>query len=206
MSRPSKLMFVLLGALLLAMPGCGSKEEPSVSEPPPQEAPPSEATPAVRRATSTTSVLHSGENTLNKIAAVVNGEMVSLFELRGRTMAELSRRRIPLDDPRVLTIQNDLLDAMINEILVRQEAKRFKVTVSDAEVEAESEKVRSRSGLSPEQFEAQLKREGLTLALYKERLGNNMLRQRMAGFMVTRKVFITPDEVTAYYEKNKDNH
>ena len=146
---------------------------------------------------------HAAELTVNKIAAVVNGEMITLHELRGHLGAELARQGIQPNDPRVPAMQAQLLDSMINDILIRQEAKRYKITVSDAETEAELKKIIARSGMPPDKFEAQMKKQGATREMLKERLGNNILRQRMSTFMVVRKVIVTNEEVEEYYSKHK---
>jgi Parvulin-like peptidyl-prolyl isomerase len=140
---------------------------------------------------------------VNKIAAVVNGEMITMHELRMHTAAELGRRRIPLKDPKVPEVEHEVLESMIIDILMRQEAKRFKVTVTDAELEEDINRTVQQSGMSRQDFEARLKSQGITMDMYKERMSNNALRQRMANFMVARKVFVTPEEVEAYYETHK---
>lgn len=145
----------------------------------------------------------AAELTVNKIAAVVNGDMITMLELKRHTMGELSRRRIPPNDPKVPTIEREVLDSLINDILIRQEAKRYKVSVSDAEVEAEMQRNLSRSGIPPEKLDEEFKRQGTTRELYKERINNMMLRQRMTTFMISRKVFVTPEEVENYYYQNK---
>jgi peptidyl-prolyl cis-trans isomerase SurA len=143
------------------------------------------------------------ERTVSKIAAVVNGEIITLLELQRNTLAEMARRRMPPDDSRRDAVQLEILDSMINDILIRQEAKRYKVVISDAEVEAELERNIARSGIAPEKFDEELRSQGYTRTQYKERLANTMLRQRMTTFMISRKVFVTPAEVEAYYNKNK---
>lgn len=145
----------------------------------------------------------AAEMTVNKVVAVVNGEMISMHELRGHLGAELARQGIPPNDPRVSQLQSQMLDSMINDILIRQEAKRYKVTVSDAEAEAELKKLIARSGMTPEKFEAQMQKQGATRALLKERLVNNILRQRMSTFMVVRKIIVTPEEVEEYYNSHR---
>lgn len=145
----------------------------------------------------------AAEMTVNRIAAVVNGEMITLHTLRGRVAAEIARQRIPPNDPRAANIQSQVLDSMINDILIRQEAKRFKVTVSDADVEGELKNLIARSGLTPAKFEAQLKAQKTSRELIKERLHDNLLRQRMSNFMIVRKIIVTREEVEAYYAQHK---
>ncbi len=145
----------------------------------------------------------AAELTVNKIAAVVNGDMITMHELRRHTMVEMARRNLPPTDPRIESIQKDVLDNLVNDILIRQEAKRFKVSVSDSEVEGELQNTIARSGMPPEKFYEALKKDGMSKELLKERLGNTLLRQRMANYMVVRKVFVTPEEIADYYAKHK---
>ena len=146
----------------------------------------------------------AAEMTVNKIAAVVNGEMISLHELRGHMAVEMARQRISPDDPRVPALQTQVLDSMINDILLRQEAKRFQLSVSSAEVEAELKRIIAGSGIPPDKFDAELKKQGTTRELLKERITNNMLRQRISNFMIVRKIIVTREEVAEYYEKHKE--
>lgn len=144
------------------------------------------------------------ELTVNKIAAVVNGEMITLHELRMHTAAELARHRIKPDDPKAAEVTQEVLDTLINDILMRQEAKRYNLSVSDAELEEEIQRNIKGSGVSPQDFEAGLKRQSISMDMYKERLRNNLLRRRITNFMVSRKVFITPEEVSDYYHKHPE--
>lgn len=145
----------------------------------------------------------SAEATLNKIAAVVNGEMITLHTLRNHTNAELARQKISADDPRVPQLMRQILDAMISDILLRQEAKRWKVTVSDSEVDAEIKNILKNNRLTQTAFEAQLAQQGTNLDLLKERIRDSFLRKKMISLMISRKVVITKDEIAAYYEENK---
>ncbi len=145
----------------------------------------------------------AAEYVVNKIVAVVNGEMITLHDLRGPTSAELSRRGLSQNDPQAEQIMRQVLDSMINNILLRQEAERLKVTVSDQEVEAEVRKFVQRSGLSQSAFEDQLKKQGSGMDELRRRIKDTFLRQRMMHFMVARKVVVTPEEVADYYKGHK---
>lgn len=141
--------------------------------------------------------------TVTKIAAVVNGEIITLHDLRIRTAGELGRRGIPQTDPRAEEVMKAILESMINDILLRHEAERYKITVADKEVDEEISKIMQRARMSPKDFEAQIKRQGGTMTMLRDNIKNNMLRQRMINYMVARKVVVTPEEVREYYNKNR---
>jgi peptidyl-prolyl cis-trans isomerase SurA len=146
----------------------------------------------------------AAELTVNKIVAVVNGEMITLHELRMHTASEIARRKMAPKDPKIEELQRETLDSLINDILIRQEARRFKVSISDAEFKEEMDRSIARTGRTPGQFEAELKTQGITMEMYRERMRNNMLSMRMANFMVDRKVFVTPEEIADYYNNNRN--
>ncbi len=146
----------------------------------------------------------AAEQTVNKIVAVVNGEMVTLHDLRGPTAAELARRGLPMNSPQADEIMRQVLDVLINNILLRQEAERLKVEIANQDVDAEVRKFVQRSGLSQAAFEEQLKRQGSDMDGLRKRIRDTFLRQRMMHFMVARKVVVASDEIEMYYNAHKD--
>lgn len=146
----------------------------------------------------------ASEITVNKIAATVNGEMITLHELQRQTGAELARQNMAPSDPRAPVIMQSVLEAMINDILIRQEAGRWKITVSDNEVNTEIRNILQRNRISMQAYEQQLSRQGATLAQVKTRIHDTLLRQRMMSLMIARKVVVTKEEISTYYEAHRE--
>ena len=142
---------------------------------------------------------------VNKIVAVVNGEMITLHDLKNNTSVELARQNIPASDPRAEAVQRSVLDTLITNILLRHEAERYKLTISDAELEAEIKKFVEGSKLSPKKFEAQLIKQGTTMPLFREKVRNSMIQQRVMTVMVARKVLVTDSDIKAYYDAHKQD-
>lgn len=144
---------------------------------------------------------------VNKIAAVINGEIVTLHELRRNAAPELARLGIDPSLPgsahKVDEAVEKILQLMIDDILLRQEAARLKITVNDSEVENELRKIIQRSQVTPQEFEARITAQGSTMAMLKERLRNNILSQRIVSIMIARKVVVTKEEIARYYAEHK---
>ena len=140
---------------------------------------------------------------LDRIVAVVNGEIITLQELD----EQLTRSLAGPDGASPASVTADergrFLDVMINDILLRQEAERLKVEVSDAEVENEVRQFKVRRRLSDDQFTASLKLQGMTLDQFKARTRQDIMKHRMIGFMVRRKVVVTQEEVAAYFDQHR---
>ena len=150
----------------------------------------------------------SARDVVDRIVAVVNGDVITLFELnqryrlfveqfQGQDLGEAETRML-------LDAKRQLLDRMIDEVLLRQEAQRLEISMTDLEVQTQARQLRERAGLSELQFQEQLTLQGLTQEQYERRLRDEMLRHRLLGFMVRRKVVVTSDEVRAFYEANKE--
>ncbi len=144
---------------------------------------------------------------VNKIAAVVNGEIITLHEVRRQAGPELARMGINPNDRRASQQVDDIvqriLDLMISDILLRQEATKLKITASDSEVENELRKLIQRNQTTPQEFEARLVSQGSSMAILKERLRNNILSQRIVGLMIARKVVVTKDEISKYFSEHQ---
>lgn len=67
---------------------------------------------------------------LNKVAAVVNGQVITMFDLQKNALPDLMRSRLnpdkPADAKQVDAVFRKVLDMMIMDILIAQEAKRLK--------------------------------------------------------------------------------
>jgi len=157
------------------------------------------------------SMLHaadSGGFIVNKVAAVVNGEMITLFDVQRVVIQEINRRGITGDDQQSAMARervfSEVLDSMIMEILLEQEAERYKVTVSDSEVDNEISKIIAHNQISQKDLEAQLALQGSSLTQLKSDIRKDIIRKRMVTLMVARKVQVSKEEVADYYEKNRD--
>lgn len=147
--------------------------------------------------------------TINKIAAVVNGKMITVYDLQKVIAPELARNNIdprnPANQTTIDSMIRSALDSEVLGILIEEEALRQNLTVSPAEVEMEISAIMANSRMSKQDFERQLEKEGLTADDLRERINKSILRQKLMGMMIGRKVVVTNEEIKEYYEKNKNN-
>lgn len=135
----------------------------------------------------------------NKIVAVVNGTMITMFDLEEAARPEyVSQKQADR-----ATVRRGVLDDMILDMLLAQEAARLSISVSDAEVEQELLGMMKARNLSKEMFEKQLAQEGLTVSSLRTRVKAGMLKQRLLSRQVGRMVVVSPEEINAYYEAHR---
>jgi peptidyl-prolyl cis-trans isomerase SurA len=143
---------------------------------------------------------------VDKVVAVVNGKLITMFDVNAR-LADLLQRTQGVsmrpDDPQAAELRRQVLESMINDILIEQEAARLKVSISETELDSQIDEIKKKNNLTQQQFVAELGKEGMTLKDFRERMRLDSVKKRLLGFMVHRKVLVTDDEIRDYYEKNK---
>lgn len=141
------------------------------------------------------------------VVATVNRQAITARELDKRvSFFELAYGH-RLKGSEYRTARGQVLDMMIDEEIIIQEARRRRLLPTSKQVDAELKRVedyiRNRVfGGSQRRYEDGLKKAGLTrddIRRYVERqlMGDMLYRQ------VTAKVTVTPQEVRAYYDKNR---
>lgn len=148
--------------------------------------------------------------TVDRIVAVVNGEIITLFELNQRIRPVLERFRGrelgPEEKAAILRLKEQALQQMVDDILIQQEAERYQLDVSDASVENEVRGFRLKNNLTEEEFAEQLKLEGSSREEFADRVRRDILKHKLLGFMVRRKVVVTKEEIQAQYEANLQDY
>lgn len=145
---------------------------------------------------------------VDRVVAVVNGKLITLFDVNAQ-VGELIRRTQGVtfkpDDPRYAQLQQQVLDSMINDILIEQEAARLKINVSITELDTQINEIKKKNHLTQHQFEMELAKEGMTLKQFRDKLRKDTIKKRLVGYMVHRKVHVSAQEIRDFYEKNKGN-
>ena len=143
---------------------------------------------------------------VDRVVAVVNGKLITLFDVNTRVVELVQRTQgvtLKPDDPRGDELRRQVLDSMITDLLIEQEAAKLKVNVSETEIDSQIDELKKKNSLTQQQLVAELAKEGLTLKQFHDKLRDDSVKKRLLGFMVHRKVLVTDDEIRDYYEKNK---
>lgn len=153
-------------------------------------------------------VVTSAAEIVDRIVGMANGEVVTLFELNQRMRPVMQRYQAgdptPEAEAELEKIRRDILGKMLDNILIRQEAERMGVSVSQVEVDAQIRRIKQERGLAEEEFEDQLRLQGLTREELAEQIRADLLRKRLLSSMVTNKVVVTEEEISDYYQEHQD--
>ena len=152
-----------------------------------------------------------GNHVVDRIVAVVNDDIISLFELNQALQPYAERiatMAYPTEQERqmLFKVREDLLGQLVDQKLTDQEIKRANITVTPKEIDNAIERVKEASFLTDEELRRSLAEEGLTLEAYRERLEKQILRSKLVNREVKSKIVITREDVKAYYEKHIDKY
>jgi len=143
-------------------------------------------------------VSYSQAEIVERVVARVNDEIITLTELektyRELKSAFLGEERLPS--------KRELLERMIENRLLLQEAKRQEIKVSEGEVQENIERVKS-TFLSEKAFKMALEREGIKIEDLKKRYEEELVIKKLIDREVKPEVEVTKKEIRDYYEKNK---
>ncbi|MCX7927484.1 MAG: SurA N-terminal domain-containing protein [Candidatus Omnitrophica bacterium] len=141
----------------------------------------------------------------DKIIAIVNQEVITQRDLDQflNFMKVQLVRQYPLDEveQRIVQIRQDILERLIEDRLILQEAKKEKINVDETRVRAKKEEFKKRFS-SQDDFEKTLVSQGMVVADLEEQIRNQLLMIGIIDKKVRSKIKISPSEITEYY----DNH
>lgn len=135
------------------------------------------------------------------VAARVNGVAITLAQV-DRTVNEKVPRMAghgTLSEPRRKALRAEVLEDLIYEELMVQEAKRQKLSIDASKVDEETAKVRKRFA-DDAQYTRALSRSGLSESDVRVGVERFLLVQRLTDLAVTDKVTITDAAMKTYYD------
>jgi parvulin-like peptidyl-prolyl isomerase len=147
---------------------------------------------------------------VDKIVAVVNNEIVTLSELN--TQAEPFQERIDKsytgkDKNRLLEeTRKTILNRMVDQILIKQEAKRLGIVIKDDEINSMVTEMLKKRSMTMDEFKNLLARDGLSLESYKEEAREHLMRSRLANREIRSKVMVTEQEIGEYYKVHREEY
>ena len=148
---------------------------------------------------------------VDRIVAIVNDEVISLYELNKATQPYIEQVRnsqYPQDVERQLTfeVRSKILNELINEKLADQELKRQKISVSEKEVDSAIERIKESRAISDEELRKALAAQGMTYEEYRQQTKQQILRARLVNREVRSKIVITDQDIKAYYDQHAEEY
>jgi peptidyl-prolyl cis-trans isomerase SurA len=141
----------------------------------------------------------------DRVAAVVNGQPITLSEVRERVQPELNRTTPgPAGEAQRKGFLHEAMEQIIDERLVESEAQNLGIEVSEDDIQRGVEQLGRQNGMDLEQFKAALAQQNISLETVRESLRRQQLILRLLQYKVKPRR-VTDDEVQAAYAAMNKN-
>lgn len=142
----------------------------------------------------------------DKVIAVVNSEVITQKDLndflnfiRMQYSRELNGKAL---EEKVGSMKQDLLQRLIEDRIMLQQAKNDKISIEPVRVKAKINEIKKRYALESE-FEQDLAKQGLVQADLENKIREQMLMFNIVEQKVRSKIAVRPEEITDFYNQNK---
>jgi parvulin-like peptidyl-prolyl isomerase len=151
----------------------------------------------------------SGE-VVDRIVAIVNDDIITLSELNTTFEPYMKRIEAQLkgaDKEKVVAEgKTAILNRMIDNKLIEQEAKKSGIVIKDDEImSAVRDMLKNKNLQMPDLLQA-LAKDGVTFDGYKHDLKDQMQRQQLVRREIRSKLVVTDDEIGDYYRQHRDEY
>jgi peptidyl-prolyl cis-trans isomerase SurA len=139
----------------------------------------------------------SPAETINRIAAVVNDEVITTFQL------EQALKENPAAGAEG---KRQVLEKMIENTLLQQRIREIDLRVTDEELEAAIVDVQRQNNLTRGQLEDALRQQGMSLAEYRENLRGQILQFKLLAREVESQIEVSNQEIRDYFQEHVDDY
>lgn len=132
------------------------------------------------------------------LLATVNGEPIYAADVEDAL--QLLPEQFHTDESR-----SEILEQTIDLVLLKQEATRRGIVITDAQVENAISELVNASGRSPQELRLLLADRNLTLDDYRRFIKDSLVAQELVEQAITNRVTVTEQEIVAYYNEHRSD-
>ena len=141
--------------------------------------------------------------TVQRIAAVVNDEVVSSYDVQQRIAMVVASTNIRDSQEARTRLQRQMLDTLIDERLQIQEAERLNIKVEDQEVEQALDRLAQQNNMSRELFERQVTAAGIDLDTLRRQMRAELAWGKVVARRLRPTVTIGDEEIAEELERRE---
>lgn len=148
---------------------------------------------------------------VDRIVAIVNEDIIRLSDLNrhlGPIEEQIRSRGLSPDAEAdmIYEARKSLIDELIDEKLADQVIREAGIRVSENEIDATIEQIKSANRLTNEAFRRALDARGIRMENYREDLRQQILREKLINEQVKSKIVITDDDIRDYYDNHPEKY
>lgn len=147
---------------------------------------------------------------VDRIVAVVNDEIITLSELNNNFESYRKRIEESYKDQDLVKIMAEarlaLLNKLIDQSLIEQEAKKSGIVIKDDEVIDTIKDFLSRRKLRMDDLLKTLAKDGSSFEEYKKEIRDQLVRMRLVRREIKARIAVSDEEIGNYYLKHREDY
>lgn len=144
--------------------------------------------------------------TVNRVAATVNGDVITLRELERVGGSALERANLMSPGPERDRARSEALraafDLLLADRLFAQQVKKLDLQITDAQVDAQVEAIRDQNNFSEPELDQALEAQGMSRQAFRERIRGQLQNFAVLQYKVGARVKVSDQELENYYRSH----
>jgi peptidyl-prolyl cis-trans isomerase SurA len=145
---------------------------------------------------------------VDRVAATVEGEVVTLSEIQERAGAEYERAALltegkERDEARRAALRR-AFDQIVAEKLLAKQAQELQLEVTDQQVDAALQDIKTRNRFGDEELDRALEEQGLDRPRFRAQIRRELESYQVLQHRMRGRVKVTDDDLRNYYQRHPD--
>lgn len=143
----------------------------------------------------------AGAEVVDKIAAVVNSDIITEYELGNKLAAKERGKMISKPDA---NLRQDILEKMIDETLLNQLLSISKIEVSDDDMARAIANVLHQNRMTIDELKGEIAAKGMNYDEYKKQIEKEIKKIKFMNQVIGPQVKVTDQDLRDYYQRNQE--
>ncbi|UCG07300.1 MAG: SurA N-terminal domain-containing protein [Desulfobacterales bacterium] len=148
---------------------------------------------------------------VDRIVAVVNNELITLYDLNQKFEPYVKNIKAlgydeDMERKTLFKVRSDVLNQLIDNMLAGQQTEKYKLTVTEKEIDSSIERIKSARYYTDEDLRAGLAQQGLTMEDFRKEIKEQLLRGKLVNLEVKSKIVVTMQNIKSYYDSHPEKY
>lgn len=141
---------------------------------------------------------------IDRVIAIVNDDIITMKDFEAFVKIDKQAAFTSVGEYLRNEQVKNRLDVFIEGILIKQQAKKLRVVVTDKEVAGFVEGIKKQNLITDSELREQLRKDNVTYEQFLEGIKLNMLRTRVMMRVLSTEVSITENALKSYYDTHRE--
>jgi peptidyl-prolyl cis-trans isomerase SurA len=143
---------------------------------------------------------------VDRVIAIVNDDIITLMELERYVHVEKHGKYVSVNEYFRNIKLLEKIDALIENLLIKQQAKKMKIGVSDKEIDSIINNIKKQYLITEEELKEQLKKDNINFKDFIEGLKTNVFRTKVLSQLISPEILVTDNNLIEFYNKHINDY